>query len=142
MSEQNNSDNYSEESIAVLAQARQLSKHYRHAYITPEHVLLGILEKGGDDALKIVKRGKATTAQMTKLVEHHLREGENDIPLHVLNYSERAKRVLDAARAESARQNAPAIAPRHLLAGLSKVPNTVAAAVLGAVDLKGDDIFS
>ena len=110
MSEQHTVEAYSEQSLTVLAQARQLSKHYRHAYITPEHVLLGILEKGGDEALRIVKRGKASPAQMIKLVERHLREGENDIPLHTLNFSERGKRVLEAARVESEPQTG---SPHH-----------------------------
>ena len=142
MTGENHSETQSAETIAVLALARKLCRHYRHAYITPEHLLLGVIDAGGADALKIVKRGKATPAQMRKLVEHHLREGEHDVPEEQLNFSERAKRVLEAARLECARQQAAQLEPRHLLQGLGKIPNTVAAAVLGAVDLKGEDIFS
>lgn len=140
MSDENHND--SAETTAVLALARKLSRHYRHAYITPEHLLLAVIDAGGTEAQKIIKRGKATPAQMRKLVEHHLREGENDVPEEQLTYSERAKRVIEAARQERAKQQSPYLEPRHILQGLGKVQNSVAAAVLGAVDLKGDDIFS
>lgn len=142
LSEQQHNGAQSPATEAALAAARKLCRHYRHAYITPEHILLGLLEAGGPDAMRIVKRSKATPAQMKKLVEHHLRAGDNDVLEERLNFSERAKRVLEAARVESVKQQAEQIEPRHVLHGLGKVPNTVAAAVLGAVDLKGDDIFS
>ncbi|HLX59740.1 MAG TPA: Clp protease N-terminal domain-containing protein [Planctomycetota bacterium] len=135
-------DQFSPEGAAVIERARASAKKYRHSHISPEHLLLGIVEAGGDTALKIIKRGRATPAQIAELVRHHLREGEYDIPADQLGFSERGKRVLDAARQECARLQAPKVEPRHILLGLSKVPNTVAAAVLGAVDLKGEDAFS
>ena len=136
------SDSFTPEGAAVIERAKEHARKYRHSHISPEHLLLSIVEVGGTEALKIVQRGRATPAQMVLLIQHHLREGENDIPIEQLNFSERGKRVLEAARQESLRVQAPKIEPRHMLLGLSKVQNTVAAAVLGAVDLKGDEAFS
>ncbi len=136
-----NTELYSPDGIAVLERAREHSRKYRHSHISPEHLLLGVIDAGGAESTKILRRGRATPDQMRELVRHHLREGENDIPADQLNFSERGKRVLEAARQESIRLQTK-IEPRHILLGLSKVPNTVAAAVLGAVDLKGDEAFS
>lgn len=136
------SDNFTPEGVAVIDRAKEYARKYRHSHISPEHLLLSIVEAGGTEALKIIQRGRATPDQMVQLIKHHLREGENDIPAEQLNFSERGKRVLEAARLESVRLQAPKIEPRHILLGLSKVHNTVAAAVLGAVDLKGDEAFS
>jgi len=135
-------EHYSPEGVAVIERAKEHARTYRHSHISPEHLLLSIVEVGGTEALKIIQRGRATPAQMVLLIQHHLREGENDIAIEQLNFSERAKRVMEAARQESARTQSEKIEPRHILFGLSKVHNTVAAAVLGAVDLKGDEAFS
>jgi ATP-dependent Clp protease ATP-binding subunit ClpC len=138
--QQNLNNHFSPEGNAVLEQARKSARQYRHSHITPEHLLLGILAAGEAETMKVIKRGRATPQQMAELVKHHLRAGEND-PAEELNFSERGKRVLEAARVESVRVQSEKIAPAHILLGLSRVPNTVAAAVLGAVDLKGDDMF-
>lgn len=142
MAVQSMTDHFSPEGAAVIQRAKEHARKYRHSHISPEHLLLSIVETGGVEALKIIQRGRATPAQMVLLIQHHLREGENDIPIEQLNFSERGKRVLEAARQESVRVQASTIEPRHILLGLSKVHNTVAAAVLGAVDLKGDEAFS
>ncbi len=139
---QNLSDQFTPEGAAVIERAKEHARKYKHSHISPEHLLLSIVEVGGPEALKILQRGRATPAQVTLLIQHHLREGDNNIPADQLNFSERGKRVLEAARLESVRVQSPHIEPRHILLGLSKVHNTVAAAVLGAVDLKGDEAFS
>lgn len=139
---QNSNEQFSPESEAVIERAKAHARKYRHSHISPEHLLLSVVEVGGREALSILQRGRATPAQIVLLIQHHLREGENDIPIDQLSFSERGKRVLEAARQESLRVQAPKIEPKHILLGLSKVHNTVAAAVLGAVDLKGDEAFS
>jgi ATP-dependent Clp protease ATP-binding subunit ClpA len=135
-------DSFSQDGVAVIESAKAHAHKYHHSHISPEHMLLGVVEAGGPEALKIIKRGRATPDQVVQLVRHHLREGEHDIPADKLTFSERGKRVLEAARQASARAKAPKVDARHILLGLSTIPHTVAAAVLGAIDLKGEDAFS
>jgi ATP-dependent Clp protease ATP-binding subunit ClpC len=122
----------------VIAQAKKSVREYKYTHITPEHILLGILAAGDGVVLKGIKAGKATPAQIKVLVQHHLRPGEHDVPEEQLSLSERAKRVVEAAKEESVRAQKPQIAPEHLLLGLTRVRNTVASAVLAAVDLQTD----
>jgi len=141
LSTQNFFDHFNLEAAAAIKKATAYARQYKHSHISPEHLLLGILDSAGPETQTVLRRGRASAQQMTELVKHHLRIGENEIPDGELNFGERSKRVIEAARLECARVTAEKVEPKHILYGLSKVTNTVAAAVLGAVDLKGDDMF-
>ena len=141
MSTQSFFDLFNAEASSAVLKATEYARKYKHSHISPEHLLLGILESAGEETQKVIRRGRATSQQMIELVKHHLRIGELEIPDGQLNFSERGKRVIEAARQECTRTQSEKVEPKHILFGLSKVPNTVAAAVLGAVDLKEDELF-
>jgi ATP-dependent Clp protease ATP-binding subunit ClpC len=122
----------------TIERARQSVLKYKHTHITPEHILLGLLTITDPVLLKGVALGKAKPDQIRILVEHHLRIGETVVPEDQLGFSERAKRVIEAAKEESVRGQQQQIAPEHLLLGLIQVRNTVASAVLAAIDLNVD----
>lgn len=119
----------------VITRAKASVAEYKHAYITPEHILLGLLEAGGEPIHKALKTSSATVEQVRVLLQRHLRAGDFKIPEDQLGFSERAKRVVETAREESLRAKSDQIGPEHLLLGLLLVQNTVAGAVLRAVDL-------
>jgi ATP-dependent Clp protease ATP-binding subunit ClpC len=124
----------------VITRAKTSVAKFRHAYVTPEHILLGILDAGGEPALTALKRASATAEQIRVLVERHLRNGEFEIKAEELSFSERGKRVVETAREEATKAKAAQIGPEHLLLGLLLVRNTVAGAVLRAVDLNEESV--
>lgn len=124
----------------VVARAKASVTRYKHAYITPEHLFLGILDVGGEPVLTGLRQASATPEQLRELLERHLRPGDFSIPEDQLGFSERAKRVVETAREESARAKADQIGPEHLLLGLLQVQNTVAGAVLRAADLNDEKV--
>jgi ATP-dependent Clp protease ATP-binding subunit ClpC len=138
MSEAESLDRFTPATREVIAQAKKSVRQYKYTHITPEHILLGILAANDATVLKGMKAGKATPDQIKTLVQHHLRAGEHDVPEDQLSLSERAKRVVEAAKEESVRAQKGQIGPEHLLLGLTRVRNTVACAVLAAVDLPTD----
>lgn len=119
----------------VITRAKASVTRFKHAYITPEHILLGLLDAGGESVAAAFKCANATQDQIRVLLERHLRNGDFSIVEDQLGFSERAKRVVETAREESARTKSEQIGPEHLLLGLLQVQNTVAGAVLRAVDL-------
>jgi len=122
----------------TIDRAKQSVLKYKHTHITPEHLLLGLIAISDPEVLRGLKIATAKPEQIRILVEHHLRVGDAAIPEDQLGFSERAKRVIETAREESVRTHKQQIGPEHLLIGLTAVRNTVAAAVLAAVDLKTD----
>lgn len=134
-------DRFTPETRNVIAIAKRSVMEYRHTHITPEHILVGILTESSPMVEAIFKASNATPDQIRELVKHHQRPGDEEaIPEHLVTFSERAKRVIEAARTEAQRARAPQIAPEHLLLGLTMVPNTVCGAVLRAVELTTDKV--
>ena len=82
---------------------------------------------------------KATADQIRVLMKAHLRDGDVHISEEQVKFSERAKRVVEAAKQEAFRgQNQ--VSPEHLLLGLTRVTNTVCSAVLRAVNITDESI--
>ncbi len=140
MSEATPQDKYTPATRDAIEKARESVKAYKHTHITPEHILLGLIALNHESVNRGFKLGKATPDQIKILVQHHLRVGEYVIADDLLSFSERAKRVIETAREEAQRVQKPQIGPEHLLLGLARVKNTVAAAVLAAVDLVPDAV--
>lgn len=124
----------------VITRAKASVLKYKHAYITPEHILLGLLDAGGESVVAAFNCANASQDQIRVLLERHLRAGDFTIAEDQLGFSERAKRVVETAREESARAKSEQIGPEHLLLGLLQVQNTVAGAVLRAVDLNDANV--
>jgi ATP-dependent Clp protease ATP-binding subunit ClpC len=133
-------DRFTPATREVIEQAKASVLKYKHTHITPEHMLLALVQTNDTLLAKGFQIAKATPAQIKILVEHHLRVGDMQLSDEQLAFSERAKRVIEAARDESARAHKEQIGPEHLLLGLARVRNTVAGAVLAAVDLKEDEL--
>jgi len=133
-------DRFSPSTRDALERSKVSVAAFKHSHITPEHLLLGMLESSDATLSKALALGKAKPAQLKILVQRHLRLGEYEIAADQLTFSERAKRVLETAREESVRAQNPQIGPEHLLLGLIRVRNTVASAVLAAVDLDADGV--
>jgi ATP-dependent Clp protease ATP-binding subunit ClpC len=133
-------DRFTPATRQVIEQAKLSVLKYKHTHITPEHLLLAIVETNDPVLAKGFHIGKATPAQIKVLVEHHLRIGDILLADDQLTFSERAKRVIETAKDESVKSQKTQIGPEHLLLGLARVRNTVAAAVLAAVDLKEDEL--
>jgi ATP-dependent Clp protease ATP-binding subunit ClpC len=140
MSSTQQQDKYTQATRDVIERAKQSVMKYKHTHLTPEHILLGLVEVNDPEVMKGLKIGKATPDQIRVLVQHHLRIGDLQIPENQLAFSERAKRVIEAAREESIRAQKPQIGPEHILLGLTRVKNTIASAVLAAIDLGTDAV--
>jgi ATP-dependent Clp protease ATP-binding subunit ClpC len=133
-------DRFTQSLRETIERAKQSVLKYQHTHITPEHLLLGLLSLEDAQVLRGLKSGKASPPQLRVLVERHLRTGDLIIQEDQLGFSERAKRAIEVAREESVRAQKSQIGPEHLLLGLAQVKNTVAAAVLAAVDLNPDSL--
>jgi ATP-dependent Clp protease ATP-binding subunit ClpC len=126
---------------AIILKARASSERYKHTHVTPEHLLLGLLENNPTEVAALFNGASANPEQIRALIAHQLRPGTNAPSTNdPLGFSERAKRVLAAAEEEARRDGSEQARPKHLLLGLMAVGNTVCGAVLRAVDLDHDKI--
>jgi len=140
MSSQATQDKFSPDTYTVIGLAKKSVLEYKHQYITPEHILLGLVACDSKRVGEIFAQAKATPDQMRALLAHHLRKGDSTLQESELTFSERAKRVIEAAKAEAVRAGTPQVGPEHLLIGLTSVTNTVCGAVLRAVGITTESV--
>ena len=110
--------------IAAQAEARSL----KHAYIGTEHILLGLLHEGGVAAAALAALGvdlAATRAQVIEVVGQG-----SEVPSRQLPFTPMAKKTLEQALREALGLGHSYIGTEHLLLGLSRIPDGVAARIL------------
>lgn len=131
---------FEKETRAVVKCAKKAALHYRHTHVTPEHLLLGLLETDDKTPRLLLASTEARPEQIRALIDRQLRPGSVVMTEEQLGFSERAKRVLAKAEEEARRDGKKQAAPKHLLLGLYAVDNTVCSAVLRAVDLSPEKV--
>jgi hypothetical protein len=115
---------------AALQRAEQAARALNHCYIGTEHVLLGIVGETSDPAAitlrKLGMNPDAVLAEIERLVQRGAEPaGRAPLPL-----TPRAKEAIRLAADESQSVAQAEVDPEHLLLGLAREPDGVAAVVL------------
>lgn len=122
-------ERFTDRARKVMAFANQEAQRYNHEYIGTEHILLGILKEGGGVAAIVLRNFKVfddVGADLRRL----LREGDLVVTLGKSPSTPRAKRAVELA-IESSRDNGNNyVGSEHLLLGLIREADGVAAQVL------------
>jgi ATP-dependent Clp protease ATP-binding subunit ClpC len=113
--------------VVILAQdeARMLN----HNYIGTEHVLLGLIHEGEGIAAKALEQVGLTLDGVRQQIEEMIGHGEQSPTGHI-PFTPRAKRVLELSLREALQLNHSYIGTEHILLGLIREGEGVAAQVL------------
>lgn len=133
-------ETFAPDTYSVIGLAKKSVVEYKHQYITPEHILLGMIAGDFPGVQKILANSKATPDQIRALLKSHLRPGDAGVPENDLTFSERAKRVIETGSKEAMRAGKGQVQPEHLMLGLTLVTNTVCGAVLRAVGITPESV--
>lgn len=128
--------NPSEATRAVLQEATQIARDFSHEQVEPEHLLLALLTC--DDAVAGRLFGHTELDAIREELESRLTPGTEFITRGKLLPSPVAQRVLREA-ADLADRGF--LEPRHLLAGLLRVENTIAASALEKLGVVEETTF-
>ena len=111
----------------VLAQdeARMLN----HNYIGTEHILLGLIHEGEGVAAKALESTGISLKAVREQIEDMLGPGQHALTGHI-PFTSRAKKVLELSMRESLQLDHPYIGTEHILLGLIREGEGVAANVL------------
>ena len=133
-------ERYSEPARRALFFARYESSQYGALTIAPEHLLLGILREPGPVLERMLSTAPETIAAIRKSVADRVQRQEQ-VPTSVeIPFSVATKRVLQYGAEESDRLLHNYIGPEHLLLGLLREGDSVAASVLGVHGLPLDEV--
>jgi ATP-dependent Clp protease ATP-binding subunit ClpC len=130
-------DEFSQRARAVLALAQEEARRFNHNYIGTEHLLLGLVQEGDGVAAKVLSNLEVDVVKVRSAVEFLIGRG-NRAPLGEIPLTPRARTVIKLAVDEARRLGHHSIGTEHLLLGLVREGEGIAAGVLQSlgVDLE------
>ena len=119
----------------VLALARKETDRFQHNYIGTEHLLLGLISLGQGVAVNVLQKMGLELETVRSEVEKQVGMGHESKPSGNIPYTPRVKKVLALAGKEANALNHSYIGTEHILLGLMREGEGVAARVLKTLDV-------
>ncbi|MFC1706144.1 ATP-dependent Clp protease ATP-binding subunit [Planctomycetota bacterium] len=133
-------DRFTERARRVMGLARQEAQRFNHEYIGTEHILLGLIQEGSGVAANVLRNLDIDLDKIRREVEKIVQSGPSMVTMGQLPFTPRAKKVLELAVEEASNLGHNYIGTEHLLLGLIRENEGVAAQVLLNLGLKLDDV--
>ena len=135
-------DRFTERARKVMSLARQAAQHYRHDYIGTEHILLGLIEVGSGVAAQVLEKHGVDRRAVRSAAERIIKSGTCMVTMGQLPFTPRAKRVLELSLEEAQNLRHNYIGTEHLLLGLIREDEGIAAQVLKQLGLELEKVRS
>ncbi len=134
-------EKFSERARRVLSLAQEEAQRFNHNYIGTEHILLGLVRETEGVAAKALSNLGIELNKVRSAVEFIIGRGDRPTPGEI-GLTPRAKKVIELAVDEARRLNHHYIGTEHLLIGLMREGEGVAAGVLESLGVNLDKIRS
>ncbi len=122
-------EKFSERARRVLSLAQEEAQRFNHNYIGTEHILLGLVRETEGVAARVLSGLSVDLTKVRSAVEFIIGRGERPAQGEI-GLTPRAKKVVELAVDEARRMNHTYIGTEHLLIGLLREGEGVAAGVL------------
>src|SRR5271155_479411 len=119
----------------VLALARKEAERFNHNYVGTEHMLLGLIKLGQGVAVNVLQRMGLDLERVRIEVEKHVGSHPETNMIGNIPYTPRVKKVLALAAKEAKALNHSYVGTEHILLGLLREGEGVAARVLKNLDV-------
>lgn len=124
---------FTERAQKVLALSQEEAMRLRHKNIGTEHILLGLVREGEGIAAKALKELGLEVKTIQVEVEKLIGKGEQAV--QTIHYTPRAKKVVELSQDEARKLGHPYVGTEHILLGLIREGEGVAARVLHNLDV-------
>jgi ATP-dependent Clp protease ATP-binding subunit ClpC len=128
-------NNFTPRAQQVLALARKEADRFNHSYVGTEHLLLGLIKLGQGVAVNVLERMGLELDTVRMEVEKEVGSGPPQKAAGNIPYTPRVKKVLALANKEAKALNHSYVGTEHLLLGLLREGEGVAARVLRRLDV-------
>ena len=125
-------ERFTERARRIIILAQEEAKRLNHSAVGTEHILLGVVREGEGVASKVLESLNISPERVRAEIESAIGRGERS-PQEEVAFTPRAKRVLELALDEARRLGHNYIGTEHLLLGLIREGEGVAARVLEAM---------
>jgi ATP-dependent Clp protease ATP-binding subunit ClpA len=133
-------ERFTDRARKVMALANQEAQRFNHEYIGTEHILLGLLKEGSGVGATVLMNLNVDRRKIRREVEKLLTSGPDMVTMGKLPPTPRAKKVIEYAIEEARALNSKYVGTEHILLGLLRVPEGIAAQVLMNLGLKLEDV--
>jgi ATP-dependent Clp protease ATP-binding subunit ClpC len=133
-------ERFTDRARKVMALANQEAQRFNHEYVGTEHVLLGLVKEGQGVAANVLHNLQVDLKKIRLEVEKIVKSGPNMVTMGKLPQTPRAKKVIEFAIEEARNLGHNYVGTEHLLLGLLREHDGVAAQVLMNLGLKLDDV--
>jgi len=133
-------DRFTDRAKKVMNLARQEAQRFNHEYLGTEHILLGLVQEGSGVAANVLKNMSIDLGKIRAEVEKIVKTGPSMVTMGQLPFTPRAKKVLELSMEEASNLGHNYIGTEHLLLGLIKENEGIAAQVLMNLGVKLEDV--
>ncbi len=133
-------ERFTDRARKVMALANQEAQRFNHEYIGTEHILLGLVKEGSGVGANVLKNLDVDLRKVRLEVEKLVKAGPEVVMMGKLPQTPRAKKVIECAIEEARSLNHNYVGTEHLLLGLLREHDGVAAQVLMNLGLKLDEV--
>jgi len=128
-------NNFTPRAQQVLALARKEADRFHHNYVGTEHILLGLIKLGQGVAVSVLQKMGLDLDTVRAAVEKQVGTGQETKAQGSIPYTPRVKKVLALAGKEAKALNHSYVGTEHILLGLLREGEGVAARVLKSLDV-------
>jgi ATP-dependent Clp protease ATP-binding subunit ClpC len=133
-------ERFTDRARKVMALANQEAQRFNHEYIGTEHILLGLVKEGSGVGATVLKNLDVDIKKLRLEVEKLVKSGPDMVTMGKLPHTPRAKKVIEFAIEEARSLNHNYVGTEHLLLGLLRESEGIAAQVLMNLGLRLDDV--
>ncbi len=133
-------ERFTERARKVMLLANQEAQRFNHEYVGTEHVLLGLTKEWSGVAANVLRNLDVDLRKIRNEVEKIVQSGPEMVTMGKLPQTPRAKKVIEYAIEEARNLNHNYVGTEHLLLGLLREQEGVAAQVLMNLNLKLEEV--
>src|SRR4030088_835840 len=133
-------ERFTDRARKVMQLANQEAQRFNHEYIGTEHILLGVVKEGSGVAANVLKNLDIDLRKIRLEVEKIVQSGPDMVTMGKLPQTPRAKKVIEYSMEEARNLNHNYVGTEHILLGLLREQEGVAAQVLMNLGLKLEDV--
>ena len=133
-------DRFNDRAKRVLALAQDEAVRMHHDYLGVEHLALGLIREGEGAAARALDHLGIDLTRFRQGVESAVGRGDENVTPSQIPLTPRMKRVIELALEESKRLGHSHVGTEHLLLGLAREGESVAAGVLRSLGVAMDQV--
>ena len=133
-------ERFTDRARKVMQLANQEAQRFNHEYIGTEHILLGLIKEGSGVAANVLKNLDIDLRKIRLEVEKLVQSGPDMVTMGKLPQTPRAKKVIEYSMEEARNLGHNYVGTEHILLGLLREQEGVAAQVLMNLGLKLEEV--